>query len=233
MSSDFYMGVYWGPRREAVDSCAIRLVTFLEEASRCDSAFTNWCKPRKSHADTSRRAVDYHSQDAMCALLNKGRNRYDSGHSVIEELGFSSHLWNGLSDDLAAGIMIGCGIYGEYSPPNAIVLDLPSKLGGFASAQASANLLAAAVKAWEPEWGGMISRESRERRARKVGDPVIDWIFYINRLDIDHSKLPASASMQPVDDLGTIIVVQEHPIDPTNPQDLENIRMVESALGFG
>jgi hypothetical protein len=116
---------------------------------------------------------------------------------------------------------------------NTCTLSLPKSLDAGDSRSRLIALLRALVVAWEPDWGGVISSKSLDVRNVSVGSIYVDWILYMNRLDVDRSMLPDSATAYLVENLGTIIVTQDQPIDPTNAQDLQNIKTVTQAVGLG
>jgi hypothetical protein len=94
-----------------------------------------------------------------------------------------------------------------------------------------ATVLKVVVRNWEPEWAGVMSSESRETRGAKPGRPFVDWMIYLSdELLPEVPKLKAPARCERIDDLGTLIVVQPEPTDPTNREHLRNIERVQTAL---
>jgi len=233
MSDDFYVAGYWGPRRESIVECAERLTRCLSFLAECNELFAAWYDKGKSRKDARARQVYPAQREQVLAILEKGRHWTDVPRTLMEDLGFSVGLWNGTSDETASSFRTHCGCYSDVKGLwNNALVEPPGRITAFATVTMMCGILKALITAFEPEWGGVIDGDSRDARNCPIGRPVVDWIFYINRLDIDLSKLPPSASIQPVENLGTIIVVQDRPIDPTNPQDLQNIKMVEAALGL-
>lgn len=223
--SDLYAGAYWGPRRESIDRCADRFIDCLAGIAKFGDVFAKWYEKGKSSRDARARIIDVQSRESVVRLLEKGRNRRDIDGSVIADLGFHLGVWNGAGRQRAASFSVTCGLYNQNpNLSNAVVLNLPEDLGELADKERCVELLAALVRAWEPEWAGVISTASRN--SRPFRSPFVDWIVYVNRR-VDRSKLPSAASVKVVDGLGTIILVQEHPIDPSNPMDIANVRMTE------
>jgi hypothetical protein len=72
-----------------------------------------------------------------------------------------------------------------------------------------------------------------DARDFSVKSPFVDWMVYLNRLDIDPSQLPASASVIKVDDKGSIIITQDVPVDANDQSHVQNVRSVEAALIAG
>ena len=83
---------------------------------------------------------------------------------------------------------------------------------------------------WDPDWAGVISRKSRDARTLKPALFFVDWMFYINRIGIDLSKLPLGAKASKLKE-GTLIIVQERPIDPSSHHELANLQAIEKLLG--
>jgi hypothetical protein len=231
MARDLYIGVYWGPRRESIDQCADRFLDCLDRLSRFSDVYASWYEQGKSRRDALERPIKPDDKTHVLRLLERGRHRRDTDNSIIEQLGFTKVIWNGGTDERAVTLTLGCGGYSR-KVPNTCLLDLPNELRELDSKERLSEILRALVEAWEPDWGGVISHKSLDARGVKVGSMYIDWIFYINRTNVDKFMLPRSASAELVDGLGTIIATQDRPIDPTNPQDLKNIEMVEAALGL-
>ncbi|MBI3862416.1 MAG: immunity 52 family protein [Planctomycetia bacterium] len=230
---DLYIGAYWGPRRESADQCADRLTQCLRSLANCDAIFRDWYKKGRANRTRLAKPVDWSSHDILVNLLNSGRSRLDSDHSVMEDLGFIVSLWNRAERLKASDFMARCGLY-TCNPflGNSFVLDLPKDLGTLAQKENLLKAFVAIVEAWEPNWAGVISRRSRDAREFVPGRPFVDWMIYVNRTDVDSSALPATASTKCLNEHGAVIVVQNEPINPDNERDLENVRSVERALGL-
>lgn len=88
----FYLGAYWGSRREPLAECAVGLARFLSRLSEIDEALARWYRrgARKADAKTPVRA----DAESLAKLLAEGINRRDFGGEAIEHLGFAIGLWN-------------------------------------------------------------------------------------------------------------------------------------------
>jgi hypothetical protein len=233
MSQDVYVGAYWGPRQESIDGCADRLGRFFQDIARCDSVFKHWYDQGRSRKDALKRPIDVHSRDVVFQLLEKGRHRRALDRSLVEDMGFMIGLWNGQPDEKSLSLNVSCGMFADSSNlSNAVVLDLPEDLEKLADTNRLATLLEIMARVWDPEWAGVISRASREARGWKGGSPFVDWMLYLNRTGMDQTKLPPGASAKVIDNRGTILVVQEQPIDSSNPKDMANVNAVAAIAGL-
>src|SRR5687768_756609 len=97
MIERYYLGAYWGNRKETAAECAERAVALLQWLSRCDEAFGRWFQGGRSRKEALQREVRP-DPAVLRPLLERGRNRRDDDRSVIEELGFRMGLWNGAAD---------------------------------------------------------------------------------------------------------------------------------------
>jgi hypothetical protein len=150
----------------------------------------------------------------------------------MQELGFSTGLWNGGGEGKEVGVSLTCGLYWVSPTPNAglgncVTLDLPEDLGD----ERMAAVLTSVVTAWEPEWAGVMSRDAMNARNFNARVPFVDWMVYLsNRLVPQVPLLPSPAIVRQVERLGSIIVVQGEPPNPANSEHLQNIDRVEAAL---
>ncbi len=90
MGEGYYVGAYWGPRKETALECARRAELFFHMLARCDPSFAQWYRggrgfPRELPGYPVRPEVKEWEQ-----LFLRGRIRTDVGKKVIEELGFNA-----------------------------------------------------------------------------------------------------------------------------------------------
>lgn len=231
--NELYLGAYWGPRQESIDECANRLMACLERLHECNDAFANWFEKGKSRKSALHNPLDFQSREKVLSILAAGRHRRNLDRSVIDDLGFHIGLWNGYSDFRSVAISVSCGLYCE-SPHlrNSVVLDLPEELGSVSGKDQCIKILNVVADTWEPDWAGVISETSRNVRQINPELPFVDWMFYINRIGIDHTKLPATATAREIEGKGTVIIVQDRPIDPACQHDLANANAIEMMLSI-
>ena len=231
--NDLYVGAYWKARKETIYACTDRFARFLAELSACDAVFTSWYKLGKSRRQAKQVEIDFKNTDCLLDLLERGRHRKDIGKEVIEELGFHVVIWNGEKVQRESGLSISCGLYSSVQElSNCVVINLPEELGGLRQSERMANVLVALATCWEPDWGGVISRKSRETRNFVPGMPFVDWIFYVSNKLALSPTVPEPSSVKPVDALGSLIVVQPEPVAADNPVHMQRVKAVETALGI-
>jgi hypothetical protein len=217
MMQKFVLGAYWNARREGLEECAENAMRFFAGLVEIDPLFAHWYEPGQSLKDALQRKVDTLDAHRLKRLL-KGRNR-------IEELGFMIGLWNGAGDEEAmASLTIRCGCYNERIG-NSVVVDLPYRSSGWV--QKATSLLALAAEIWKPRWAGIMSQRAMRERDFDGAHPFVDWMVYVPR---SVEAVPPPGYVLPLNDLGSIVVVQPNPPVGDSPEELPRIRRVESLL---
>jgi hypothetical protein len=123
----YFLGAYWGDRKESVEECANRVVECLSAIPKCDEAFSRWYLTGRSRKEALEGEFLV-TREAVKQQLLKGRNRRDVGGEVIENLGFSLNLWNGGKDSQDVRFSIQCGTYAANpNLCNSCLLNLPSE----------------------------------------------------------------------------------------------------------
>lgn len=233
MAVDLYIGAYWKARQESAHQCASRLSRLLVELARCDAVFASWCKKARKRRDATQSQIGIDDVEALSDLLEAGRNRRDIDNRAIDDLGYRVGIWNGEATSKAVSLSVTCGAYSPNAQlGNSVVLDFPEELGDLAKWDHTIQVLSAVAQAWEPDWAGVISRASRERRNFQPGVPFVDWMLYLSNQIYSVPEIQQACSVQPVDDLGTIVVVQTSPIEADNAAHVEAVRAVEEALAI-
>lgn len=229
--NDIYIGAYWSPRQESVSSCASRAKKMFSSLASHSAVFSRWYELGESRKDALKRSVDTNNTDKIAEFLQKGRGRRDDDKSIIEDLGFRIGLWNGENDQFSASISIRCGLYvANPNLSNSIVVNLPSTLDILANWETMLSVFSSIVEAWQPDYGGVIDRRSRDTRNYIPHIPFVDWMVYIAGKEVALSNISKPSVVHKVEQLGWIIVVQAEPVQFDNPDHLRNVRAVESAL---
>lgn len=231
--SDLYLGAYWGPRRENVGQCADHLTSFLHGLRDCNETFDQWFEKGKSRKNSLASPFDFRSREETFQLLESGRSKRDLDQSTIDDLGFRVSLWNGRTATRSSTISISCGIYADNPHlRNSVVIDFPDDVDCLADKDQCFQVLKCVAETWQPDWAGVISRTSRKARPFNPTVPFVDWMVYVNQIGMFSSKLPVTATTVELEGKGTVVIVQDHPIDPTNPTDLLNVKAVSAALNL-
>ncbi|GBF58724.1 hypothetical protein PbB2_02412 [Candidatus Phycosocius bacilliformis] len=227
MTSRFFLGAYWDARRESADDCAVKVSRLLNGMATIDPALSHWFERGRSRKDALTRTVDYADPSRLQTLLLKGRNRYDEGGGVIDDLGFNLGLWNGaMDDDGEASLSVHCGSFNDRVGNN-VLLDLPMQSRNLGDAKSAAALLALVAETWQPQWAGIMSKRAIVDRDFDADYPFVDWMVYVPRVI---NAAPSFATVIPLAGLGSIVVVQPEPPQGNDPEELRRIGQVEAVL---
>lgn len=223
---------YWQPRKESVLACADRLGRYLTTLSTCDPAFTDWYERGRPRRKSLEARVDFKNESYLVDLLERGRHRRDVGEGAMEDLGFCIGLWNGGRLAKMTGLSVTCGLYATTAGlgGNCVILDLPEDLGDLRQSKQMANVLVATATSWEPEWAGVFSVDAMNKRDYNPSVPFIDWIVYVS-----HKLAPAPLaipSAKVIDDMGTLVVVEQGLEGGESLGHLQQVKAIEAALGL-
>jgi len=232
MTDQYILGAYWHARRQSIEQCAQLLQRFLWQIGQFDSSLAAWFERGRSRREALSEPIDADSLSRLEALVKKGQHRRDSAQTVNQELGFQIGLWNGQSDDRAAGLNVTCGLYWESQHPNVgmsncVVLNLPENLGSLSDPEKMSGLLACVARIWQPDRASIMSRAAMTARQFNGNKPFMDWMAYLPAI-ITGIEPPATA--MPVADLGTIIISQNQPPTITDPAAQKQIAHLQSIL---
>jgi len=215
----YYAGAFWGPRKESAEECARRMAHFLNLLAPADPFLAQWYKPVKSRKDARKYPLMPPDSPTLSELFRRGVNREKEG-PVFEDLGFRISTDNGGSSGDCAVLRIKCGDYCGASP-NSCVLDLPHQ-GPNAERVLSVPVLTQVVRsmavAWEPDWAVATSCDHRDLLS-EAGDTrdYVGWVMYVSRQRGRVPPLPAPVRIEPVDDLGTLVVLTPERLTASNP----------------
>jgi hypothetical protein len=224
LEREFCLAAYWPGRSESVEDCAGRLAFLLEELATVDPFVANWYEAGARKKGTKQ--IDAANPERLLKLL--------TAHSgKAESTAFHVELSNGSKNGDAIDLRIACGSRSERVG-NSVELVFPAGLAPLASVEKMSAVLAAVVRAWEPEWAGVQSREALQLRPVEAGQPFVDWMLYLcrercpNGATLHHpARLHALGGR-----LGVIVITQDEPPDPRNPEHLANIERARMALGL-
>ena len=235
----YKLRAYWNPRKETIDSCADRLLRFLTSLSECDAVFSRWFKLGMSRRKASKSEIGFKNKTFLLDLLDKGRHRKDVGREVMEDLGFSVGMWNGETPTKAVALSVHCGSYwtGPGMSSNSVTIDLPEELGDLRRSECMESVLVVVAKCWEPDWVRVSFTQPVKAEDVVPGKPIegpkfFDWMVYVSNKQIPNPKVPEPSLVKPVDALGSLIVVQQEPVEADNPMHLQRVKAVEAALGM-
>ena len=142
---------------------------------------------------------------------------------------FRYWLWAGPNPDETTGAGGYCGS-ADAEPTAHCVLRLPEK-GEVGRRVLTAPLLREALHAvvhcWEPAWGVVASEQYRDQ-VSSSGAPgtFLGWMTYFSRQRGAVPPLPAPVHVEPVGDLGTLVILTEERFSVANP---EHVRLATQA----
>lgn len=189
---NFYLGAYWGDRRESLSECADRLAQCLTALGEIDDLLQNWYLRGKSR--TSATMPVGLDPEVLGGLLAKGVNRRDVGGEVLDDLGFSIDLWNRARPAIAMGGTVGAHAVAS-GVVNSFTIELPTPNGEaerLFEPGAAQRILESIVDAWEPAWATWTSARLRNLQYTTAPTPVLGWMTYFSRpisVDLDEATV--------------------------------------------
>jgi hypothetical protein len=228
----YYAGAYWGPRKESPEDCAQRTAAFLNQIARCDPVLAHWYKPARSLKDARKYPLMPPDVPTLTELFQRGVNR-ERGGPAIAQLGYSFWFGNGGSGADSVDLRITCGDYSGASP-NCCVMPLPRK-GASAeriiTASGLADVLRSMARAWDPEWAVAVSDDYRRlMSANSDAGTFVGWVTYLSRRRGMVPPLPAPVRIEPVEGIGTLIVLFPERLTARNSVHVEQGRHVGELL---
>jgi hypothetical protein len=240
-----YIGAYWGPRAQSVDECAELVAEVIGKMADVDPLLSNWRSGANSKSAAVNQAIVTRDRMDIVERLLGGRNRTDTDHEVIEDLGYSVGWWNG-SDDKKTAIDLRIHIGAKStSVLNSVVLRLPAPAAApnlYTRGNAD-KLVRTIIATFDPEhavWTNhsLTKRQSEPDRptddggfilGELVGHPA-GWATYLADCETNHLKaerLPSSARIERVA-RGTLVTLAGDPAEPL----VEDVLQVRSAMGY-
>ncbi|ATB31450.1 hypothetical protein MEBOL_004913 [Melittangium boletus DSM 14713] len=152
-------------------------------------------------------------------LLAKSRNRTDEGKEIIEDLGFSQFMWNAKKN--STEFRLSCGKYSPWGGPNVCLL-YPSRQSPererLLGMEVLAQVIESMVVSWEPDFAVASSSEMVDVIQKRKGEVRVGWLTYLSRRLGTLPPLPASVRIEPVGDLGWLLILSSEPMSASNPE---------------
>ncbi|WNG43568.1 hypothetical protein F0U60_05205 [Archangium minus] len=219
MSERFYVGAYWGPRRETALECARRAEVFFSMLARCDPSFAQWYRGgRGAPLDLPGHPVRPEVAEWEQLFL-RGMNRTDADGKVIEELGFTEFVWNAKKE--RTRVELHCGEYSPSGPGNTCLLYPPEEGAGrerLLCASVLAEVLTSVATAWEPDFAMASSTELVRLIQKRKREVRVGWLTYLSRRLGMVPPLPAPVHIEPVGALGWLLVLSPNLMTASNPE---------------
>lgn len=224
MMETYFAGVYWLGRAESAEECARRAATLFQFLGHVEPTWNRWCETGDSFEEASRRQVAT-DEDALRQYFGRQDRRLGDGYNYW--------LWAGAHPNETVSVTGACGSADPWQPSSCV---LTPPLRGTASAQLlTAALLAQVVRqmalAWEPDFGlatssdHLSSLSSRPKMGMHPG-----WMTYFSRQRGPVPPLPAPVRVEPVGDLGTLVILTPERFTVTNPEHVRLAAEVQQVL---
>lgn len=221
MIETYYVGAYWGARKESPEECGQRAEVMFNELRTVAPDFAHWLKLGRTRKEALKRPLE----TDRASLTKMFRRRKDR---MFEDLGFRLDGWNGADDDESSAFNIRAGLYAERLS-NVCVFNLPSagsdnKEGPNAQRVLTATVLSGLVRAmavaWEPDWAIATSDAHRELLPTPLPKRLWGWVTYYPDRVGRVPPLPAPVRMERVEDKGTLLVLTPERFTASNPEHL-------------
>jgi hypothetical protein len=216
---------YWSARQEALQTCAERLARFVELLAEREPLFKHWYKLGRSRAKADQ-PIDQ-SLEGLRAVLEKGQNRRDVDRSAIPELGYRFSAWNrGGSGSDEASLAVVCGSWARHPGlKNSVVLTLPRRVD-YTDVARVLPLFRDTVSCWGPDSAIVCSNETFTK-----AEPYLDWLLFMKG-GIPNANAAVALGSRLLDwgDLGQCVILQDKPVDWSNPSDVQHIEALRRAL---
>ncbi len=150
----------------------------------------------------------------------------------MKDAGYHVFLWNGESGGGDVWLKTYCS---EISPylDNSCLLEAPytgpvSERVLTATFQAEA--LRAIANAWEPDWGVAMSHSHRDMIGAKCPNVLVGWVTYLSRRLGRVPPLPAPVRIEPVEELGALVILTPERFTASNPEHVALAERVRELL---
>jgi hypothetical protein len=93
------------------------------------------------------------------------------------------------------------------------------------------EVLRSVATAWDPDWGVAISSAHRDILLKKSPDDIpVGWVTYLSRRRGRVPPLPAPVRIEPVGELGTLVILTPERFTASNPEHVELAERVRVRL---
>ncbi len=220
---EFFIGFYWGPRKENVSACAGRLFDLFRRLQEVDPS-CYWASVQQ----TRRSKASHPSKPQIAKALVAGVNRRHDNNEVIAELGFLATFIS--SDNLVLRVVCGGSSIGLK---NCIVINFPDDepiLDRWLKVPKLLSLSKAIVEAWQPDSGGIRSHECSKIVYASPTEYKFGWINFFKTARLEAAPVVSKPSYVVQDEHGYYIILTDEPLSSKNTEHIELIRNVATRL---
>ncbi len=152
MKHSFFIGAYWGARKESLEVCTEKLHNMFAFLQKVDSSFQYWYKTEKPKKGQPVEPIIL-SKNAIINLLAASLNYNDDG-ILNEDLGYTVHLKSGKDFSKAHVLSVTCGCYHKLIP-NSVTLNIGKneRHEHLTDKTALKDIYTAIVSIWNPNNG--------------------------------------------------------------------------------
>jgi hypothetical protein len=202
---DWYVGAYWGNRRESAADCAARLLEFLTSLGSASGELSRWFLKGWSRKQALNSPVPL-SGEFLTELMLKGRHYTDASHQLTEDLGFSAAMWNGKEPGVSLRVGVGVFATGPGSSGNTVIMDIGRRVGdreALFDLGVAKRVMSAVAASWDPDWASWTTTDLRrsQREQQESLETNVGWLTY---LSTPRAKLVDIPEAQP---MGTGVLV--------------------------
>lgn len=224
MTDRYYLGAYWTARHESDESCAHRAERLFERLGHLEPTWRQWHETGRTFKQAQERQVQT-DRAFFLKLFARKKNRIGDG--------FQYWLWAGPHPDDATAVSGFCGS-SSHLQTSVCVVDPPTE-GEVAERVLTApvlrEMLRAVVRCWEPAWGVVASEQYRDQASSSgAAGTFVGWMTYFSRQWGVVPPLPATVRVEPVEDLGTLVILTEERFTVTNPEHVRLATEVHQVL---
>jgi hypothetical protein len=222
----FQAGAHWSGRKESAAACAARAEVLFRLLGECDPAYARWFEYAYSRKNALRLPFEP-TADTFQRFFE--RKKYRLGRDA-----FYFDAWTGQEQTGRGGLLnLTCGS-GTPFYTNGCLLHLPRE--GLAAQRVLRvpvlkQVVHAMARAWEPDRCAVVSEEDpAARRVLEADGACLGWLTYFSRGHGRVPALPRPVRVEPVEDLGTLIILTPEPFSPKNPAHAELAGRVRERL---
>jgi hypothetical protein len=230
MQEMYYVGAYWGVRKETALECAQRAELFFHLLARCDPSFAQWYRAGRRIPRELPGCPVHPDAKEWEKLFLRGRSRTDYG-DVIEDLGFREHVWNAKKEHTR--LHLHCGAYSPWGAGNNCLLYPPTKgpvTERLLRAPVLAEVLTCMVTAWDPDFAVATSDPMRDLVQKQGREVDVGWLTYLSCRLGTVPPLPAPVRIEPVDSLGWLLILSPERMTASNPEHVALVVHVRELL---
>lgn len=219
MQEDYYVGAYWGPRKETALECAQRAELFFHMLARCDPSFGQWYRAGRGFPRELPGHLVHQDMKEWEKLMLMGRYRTDIDKEVIEDMGFHQMVWNAKKE--ATDLSISCGGYSPSGGHNSCLLK-PTREHSIRERllcnPVLTEVITSMATAWDPDFAMASSSEMVDLIEKGRFEVRVGWLTYLSRRLGRLPPLPAPVRIEPVGALGWLLVLSAEPMTASNPE---------------